>query len=788
MVINYMRPVRYFFTSLTFALFFVSATAQEVVIPDPGLDAAIRGTLQKPTGPLTEQDLLGLTHLDAPNRNIKAIDGLEGAVNLISLGLERNGLTNFALPPQLTNLVTLDLSFNALVHCVIPSEATNLTSISLGDNRLTDLNLPGTLSSLVNLNLDDNGLASFNLSSNLTSLMVFDIGFNSLTQLTIPSGMTNLAILIASGNQLTNFNVPDDMTGLTQLELHINQLSSFDLPQSVSGLTNLDLSENELASFGLPEGLTNLATLDLSFNLLTNLNLPSDLTGLVGLDMEFNQLSSLNLPSSLTNLQELELRSNQLTNFALPAGPTALASFDIGENQLKELTLPAGLSQMTTMRISGNTNLASLTLPAGMTSLKQIYLRYNQLTNLTLPADLNSLATIDALGNQLPSLNLPSGLTNLTELALSGNLLTTLTLPADMSQLNWLVLNGNPLNTIVLPEPLATNALFYTVAALQNQGVLIYTYPLTIQLIRSRQLIGAFQFAITGPPGVYSISASVDLTNWSDLQIVSNALGAVVVTDGDAHLTTSRFYRASPLTIPANMVYVQPNTFLMGSPTNEVGRASDESPQTTVTLSHGFWVSQFPVTQREYLEVVGSNPSGFPGDLSRPVESVTWLDATNYCARLTQREIDAGRIPRSSRYRLPTEAEWECSVRAGSSTRFYYGDDPGAVALVNHAWYGAIGGATTHPVGQKEPNAWGLYDMEGDVWEWCQDWYSPYLGGMQTDPQGPASNLTGLKVIRGGAWESFDSDCRSARRMTKAASPFISDFIIGFRVVLTSDR
>ena len=304
-----------------------------------------------------------------------------------------------------------------------------------------------------------------------------------------------------------------------------------------------------------------------------------------------------------------------------------------------------------------------------------------------------------------------------------------------MSRLTWLVLNGNPLTTLVLPEELATNNLADTVAALQTQGVSIYKYPLTIQLIRLQQLIGAFQFALTGPPGVYSICASFDLTNWSELRVVSNPLGAIVVTDGGTHLTSSRFYRASPLTVPPNMVYVQPSIFMMGSPTNEVGRSSDESPQTLVRLSRGFWISQFPVTQHDYLAVMGSNPSAFPGDLSRPVESVTWLDATNYCDRLTQQEIAAGRIPRARRYRLPTEAEWECSARAGTSTRFYYGDDPGAVALVDHAWYGAIGGATTHPVAQKQPNSWGLYDMEGNVWEWCQDWYSSLP---RRYPDGPA--------------------------------------------------
>jgi formylglycine-generating enzyme required for sulfatase activity len=198
-------------------------------------------------------------------------------------------------------------------------------------------------------------------------------------------------------------------------------------------------------------------------------------------------------------------------------------------------------------------------------------------------------------------------------------------------------------------------------------------------------------------------------------------------------------------------------------------------------------MGKYEVTQREYQAVIGSNPSGFPGDLNRPVETVSWLDATNYCARLTQQELGAGHIPPGSYYRLPTEAEWEYAARAGTSTRFSYGDDPNFTNLSDYAWYGAIGGVMTHPVGQKLPNPWGLYDMEGNVWEWCQDWYGPYLGGFAIDPQGPASNVTGVKVIRGGAWEAFASDCRSGRRLTEGVSPFIHDFILGFRVVLVTD-
>jgi formylglycine-generating enzyme required for sulfatase activity len=225
----------------------------------------------------------------------------------------------------------------------------------------------------------------------------------------------------------------------------------------------------------------------------------------------------------------------------------------------------------------------------------------------------------------------------------------------------------------------------------------------------------------------------------------------------------------------------------LGSPTNEVGREADEGPQTLVTLSHGFWIGKFEVTQAEYFAVTGDNPNSFPGDPNRPVESVSFFAASNYCVLRTAQDLATGRIPPGSHYRLPTEAEWECAARAGNTNRFYYGDDPNLTSLTEYAWFGAHNGLTTHPVGLKLPNAWGLYDMEGNVWEWCQDWYGSYPGGAVTDPQGPATNPIGWKVIRGGAWESSEFVCRSASRWFEPASPFISDFIIGFRVVLAFD-
>ncbi len=222
----------------------------------------------------------------------------------------------------------------------------------------------------------------------------------------------------------------------------------------------------------------------------------------------------------------------------------------------------------------------------------------------------------------------------------------------------------------------------------------------------------------------------------------------------------------------------------MGSPTNDLDRATDEGPQTTVILTRGFWIGKYEVIQGEYLSVMNTNPSPFPGDLSRPVTSVSWPDATNYCAKLTQRELAAGRISAGSQYRLPTEAEWECAARAGTSTRFSYGDDVDYISLGSHAWYASNSGFTPHPVGQKLPNPWGLHDMEGNVVEWCQDWFGLLPGGIQTDPTGPPSSTSGRKVTRGGTFDNTQQSCRSAERSLFNAGPLDTDTDLGFRVVL----
>ena len=749
---------------LASASFVATTLAQEVSIPDPGLNAAIRAALQRPFGPLTEQDLLNLTNLNARSRNVRSIVGLEAARNLVSLDLQINRLTNFSLPSGLANLSTLDLSVNPLANFSLPSGLTNLTSLTIESAGLTNLTLPPGLARLTSLDLENNELTSFNQLSNLTSLVALDLGFNSFASFSLPGGLTNLSTFYFAGNPLTTVA----------------------LSPGLPGMTELNVSQNLLASFALPAGMTNLIELNLSFNQLTNLTLPGDLRSLIELDLDFNRLAALDFPSNLASLGFLHLRANQFTNFNLPADLTGLTYLDVSDGPLRAISLPAGLSHLTTLRLSGNTNLTSLILPVGLTNLTGLNLTENQLTNVVLPPDLNHLQSLNLGGNRLTSLTLPPGLSNLVGLFVVGNELTNITLPPDMTRLVGFGFLANPLATFVLPEPLAATSLAADVAFLEGQGVSVFTYPLTVQLVHPRPLEGALQFGITGPPGIYTILQSGDLDSWAVLGATANPLGGINFTTVRSNAIPQRFYRALLQGPPTNMVFIPANTFTMGNPTNEPDRSIFEGPQSTVTLTRGFWIGKYEVTQGEYLAVMGEKPSDFPGDLSRPVSSVTWLDATNYCGKLTRRELAAGRIPTGSQYRLPTEAEWECAARAGTLTRFSYGDDPSYASLTNYAWFLDLSvlDLIVHPVGQKLPNPWGLYDMYGNVWEWCQDWYGDLPGGIQTDPTGPPSNPTGNKVLRGGAYDYPNSSCRSASRLFRNA--ILPDSDVGFRVVLVT--
>jgi formylglycine-generating enzyme required for sulfatase activity len=310
---------------------------------------------------------------------------------------------------------------------------------------------------------------------------------------------------------------------------------------------------------------------------------------------------------------------------------------------------------------------------------------------------------------------------------------------------------------------------------------------------------------IYGYPGTTNQLQYLDALGGSNQWVVLSNINLTnspcTIADPSFAPARQRFYRvrvlgAKPITVPTNFVWIPPGRFLMGSPLPEQDRGNQEGPQMAVTLTRGFYMGKYLVTQGEYLAIMGNNPSYFQGDLSRPVEATGWYNATNYCGRLTSGEQSAGRLPTTWRYRLPTEAEWEYACRAGTTTSFFYGEDPGYAELTKYGWYDDNSyttnqppGAyylvwnryyTSHSVGQKLPNPWGLYDMCGNITQWCQDWFGPYPGGAVIDPQGPATGTE--RVLRNGSWLDDAHDLRSACRYS--TEPDNVSGIYGFRVVL----
>ena len=221
------------------------------------------------------------------------------------------------------------------------------------------------------------------------------------------------------------------------------------------------------------------------------------------------------------------------------------------------------------------------------------------------------------------------------------------------------------------------------------------------------------------------------------------------------------------------MTWVLPSSFTMGSPPDEEWRDSDEI-QHRVALTDGFWMGKREVTQAQWQAVMGGNPSHFRGT-SLPVETVSWVDCQDFIRRLNAKNGEA--------FRLPTEAEWECACRADTHTKFSFGDSNSELGA--YAWYLQNSGNETHPVGQKRPNGWGLYDMHGNVWEWCEDKYGAYPTGSVTNPTGPETRSL-HRVYRGGCWRYSAASCRAANRAEGDQGG--QSRYLGFRLARDADR
>jgi formylglycine-generating enzyme required for sulfatase activity len=226
--------------------------------------------------------------------------------------------------------------------------------------------------------------------------------------------------------------------------------------------------------------------------------------------------------------------------------------------------------------------------------------------------------------------------------------------------------------------------------------------------------------------------------------------------------------------IGMKFMLIPPGEFMMGSPKSEAGRDPGRETLHRVTLTRPFEMGMHEVTQEQYEQVMGKNPSKRDG-AHHPAEAMAWSDAIEYCRKLSNlpKEKATGRV-----YRLPTEAEWEYVCRAGTTTAYSFGDD--ASKLGEYAWYIANSGKISHPIGEKNPNPWGVFGMHGNVFEWCHDWFGAYPSGSVVNPMGPTTGKS--KLNRGGSVNNTSEVSRSAER--GGFSPNGGHGVLGFRVVL----
>ncbi len=238
-------------------------------------------------------------------------------------------------------------------------------------------------------------------------------------------------------------------------------------------------------------------------------------------------------------------------------------------------------------------------------------------------------------------------------------------------------------------------------------------------------------------------------------------------------ITSSADQKNFTNSIGMEFMQIPAGEFDMGSPSNEAGRNIDEGPVHRVKIAKAFYMGKYEVTQKQWREVMGTNPSNFKGD-NLPVGQVSWNDAQEFVKKLNEKEG-------ANKYRLPSEAEWEYAARAGTTTRYSFGDDESK--LGDYAWFYGNSGSKTHDVGQKKPNPWGLYDMHGNVWEWVQDIYQNNYNGAPTDGSAWESSGSG-RVVRGGSWYDNAQNCRSAFRDDRDSGYRIS--FLGFRLLRIS--
>ena len=771
-----------------------------------------------------------LTELDLRTTQAADLGPLAGLTGLTNLYLDETSITDLGPLAAMSSLEVLHLS-NTQVTDLSPLTANvNLVELNLSGATVTDLSPLVELKRLTKIDISETQVnwASFwkldevlkerHRNANRYEFKkdkdFFNIEFCGDTLWAHYEGSQAYGVVRCETSAQADLGLLLRMNGLFNiLDLKDSDVTDLSPIEEMTGLTMLGLSGTAVSDLAPLEQMTELYDLNLNDTAVTDLIPIEGMTGLTVLGLHGTAVADLSPIEGMTGLTVLTLSGTAVSDLGPLKGMTGLTKLYLNRTAVSDL---APLEQMTELTVLalGNTAITDLEPLKGMTGLTELYLSETAVSVIDPLERMTELTKLDLSKSQVTNLAPLSGLTKLEFLFLIDTQVTDLSPLAGLTGLRVgdsiakvETANGKPfiIYGFEIDGYIAGQVKSWEGGKLEGSGVQFKTtvdlaWEEYSQITGDRGIMSdeplltkaglvVAKASDTVPAGLNHLMLGETNASWAQVEKLRKALPNCQI-----HIEEKQ---APPVPEPApapekpkslNMVPIPAGTFIMGSPTDELGRKSSET-QHTVTITRGFAMSSTEVPQGLYEEVMGTNSSFHNYGPEWPVEFVTWMDTVEFANAMSEREgldkcyrVDSGKVswPQGldcTGYRLPTEAEWEYAARAGENQLYSGSDDLDSVG-----WYSENSGTDTRPVASKAPNAWGLYDMSGNVSEWVWDIPENYKSLPVDDPTGPRNG--DYRVIRGGGVGLGADGATTARVANRTKHRFDHrNAVMGFRVV-----
>ncbi len=692
-----------------------------------------------------------------------------------------SSLTSLTLPNTVRTIGDYALyNCTKLTSMIIPDAV-----VSIGDNafyhchNLASVTIGNSVTTIGKWAFDAcSSLASVTIPKSVTAIGERAFSYTGLTSIVVASENTtydsrndcNAIINTATNTLITgcqNTVIPRSVTAIGDYAFfNCMGLASVDIPCSVSAIGNSAFGScSSLKSVTMPNTVKTIGTGAFSkCSSLTSVTIPNSVTTL-GSEAFNNcyKLASVTIGNSVTAIEEKTFYScSSLTSVDIPNSVITIGNSAFHYcSHLASVTIGNSVTAIGRMAFYGCSGLTGVTFPNSLTAIRDAaFCQCTGLTNVTIPNSVTSIgyAAFYQCSGLTDVYSLITDLSNVTSQeymfalqAQDGNFDysgRTLHVPhgstaAYQADMNWYPYFGQIEEDLI---PGDVNG------------------DLEVNIADVNAVIDVIFSDVTNP--------SADVNGDGEINIGDiNAVIDIILGGGPTPPSNIETFTVNGISF--KMVKVEGGTFTMGASDDDTEAFDREKPAHEVTLS-SYSIGQTEVTQELWQAVMGSNPSEFTGDLSRPVEQMSWNDCETFITKLNEMT--------GKQFRLPTEAEWEFAARGGNLSQGYI--YAGSNTIDDVAWYSGNSSSTTHPVATKAPNELGLYDMSGNVWEWCQDWYGAYSSAAQTNPTGPTSGSD--RVSRGGCWGSLAGGCRVSYRY--GSYPSYRDYILGLRLALSDNE